>query len=243
MKLKELPHSLYQTLKLRAIPSKEIANPKGNVLPIIVSLTTIPSRLKMVHLVVRSILCQKDIPQTVILYLNDSLKNDIPRNLRSITSNFFEIRYSPLNCSHRKLIYSLESFPNQVIVTCDDDLLYTEKWLKSLYNTHLKYPKDIVAHRLRTICYDENNEVLPYKKWKYTKGNDTEFNNLLPIGCGGVLYPPHSLLEIATDHNLFLTLAPKADDLWFKAMSFLKGTCCRLPNEKVKEAIPIMGSQ
>jgi len=38
-------------------------------------------------------------------------------------------------------------------------------------------------------------------------------------------------------------LAPKADDLWFKAMEILKGTRVRLSSRIVPEPIPIAGTQ
>lgn len=67
--------------------------------------------------------------------------------------------------------------------------------------------------------------------------------NILPIGAEGVLYPPGSLDPRFENEKLFMELAPKADDLWFKSMSLLQGTACRLAANRYKNAIPIMGSQ
>ena len=67
--------------------------------------------------------------------------------------------------------------------------------------------------------------------------------NILPIGAEGVLYPPRSLDPRFENENLFMELAPKADDLWFKSMSLLQGTACKLAANRYKNAIPIMGSQ
>ena len=243
MKLKELPVSLFKTLKLISIPAKQIKNPSGKVLPVIVSLTSIPSRLHIIHITLRSILSQKEVPQKIVLWLNESLKNEIPKNLKTIEGPFFEIRYSTYNCSHRKLVHSLELFPKAIIITCDDDCIYRPNWLKSLYNTHLKYPQDIIAHRLRCIRYDENNNLLPYKQWKLDAAQSGNTSALLPIGSEGVLYPPHSLLKQATDAELYLKLTPKADDLWFKAMSFLNETQCRKSEHAPELSIPIIGTQ
>lgn len=146
MKLKELPHSIFNTLKLLAISNKKIKRPKGKTIPVIVSLTTIPSRLNIVGLVIRSILKQTYVPHKIVLYLNETYKDEIPRSLASLTGDIFEIRYSPFTFSHRKLIHALEDFPNLTIITCDDDLIYPEEWLKSLYESHILHPKDIIAH-------------------------------------------------------------------------------------------------
>ncbi len=39
-----------------------------------------------------------------------------------------------------------------------------------------------------------------------------------------MLYPPHSLDKIVTNKDLFIKLAPSADDVWFWAMALLQGT-------------------
>jgi len=243
VKVNEIPFSLYHTLRLSAIHESKIRNPEGEVVPVIVSLTTIPSRLNIVNLVIRNILSQKKIPRKIVLSINESLKNSIPKSLKNLESVFFEIHFSPLDAPHLKLVNALELFPDEVIVTSDDDVLYNHEWLSALYESHLKYPDKIIAHRIRRILYDNNQDPLPYKKWRFITGNESEAYDLLPIGNQGVLYPPGSLSELVTDSKLFLELTPRADDLWFKAMADLKGTGCRLPDRHIGKSYPIIGSQ
>jgi hypothetical protein len=50
---------------------------------------------------------------------------------------------------------------------------------------------------------------------------------LLPLGVGGVLYPPGILHSEVVNAGVFLNICPTADDIWFKAMSLLKGVACR----------------
>jgi hypothetical protein len=45
-----------------------------------------------------------------------------------------------------------------------------------------------------------------------------------PYGTSGVLYPPGALSEQVFDVDLFTRICPKEDDVWFKAMSLIKGT-------------------
>ena len=101
----------------------------------------------------------------------------------------------------------------------------------------------MLANHVRKIKYDSKGEVLPYKEWVYDERKDIDSNLLLAIGGKGVLYPPNSFDERYSDSELFLKLAPKADDLWFKAMELLKGTSVSLSKRKVPEPIPIAGSQ
>ena len=242
MKLKELPVSLYKEMVLSWVSPRKIVSPEAKVLPVIVSLTTIESRLSIVHLAVRSILTQKSIPSKVVLWLNVSLEEKIPHSLRELeTSGRFECRFTVEDCPHVKLIPSLLEFPDATVVTCDDDAMYRSGWLERIYATSLKYPGAVVSNRLRTIVYDKNKELLPYRKWIYTPSQKWQFQ--LPIGAEGVLYPSGCFAKEVTDFHLALKLAPKADDLWFKALSLVNETPCVLTENPVKESIPIRNSQ
>lgn len=244
MKLKEIPLSIFHSIRLLLVSDKKLKMINKSEIPVIVSLTSIPSRLNIVHIVIRSILNQEVRPEKILLWLNTDLKNSIPEKLKKLESDIFEIRYSELNCSHRKLIHTLELFSDTIIITCDDDLIYHSSWLKSLYNEHKKNSKVIIANQIRHISYDAKDGcLLPYKKWKNSSEVKTNTKAVLPIGAGGVLYPPNTLSSKTTDKDLFLKLTPKADDLWFKAMALLEGTQSVLSNTPVPTPIPILGSQ
>lgn len=242
MKLKELPVSLFHEIKLGAIKVEHLVQNK-EVLPVLVSLTTILPRIKKVHLVLRSILSQTHIPKKIILNLNEDLKTNVPESLKMLLGERFEIHYSPLDCPHMKLIPTLERFPNDVIVTCDDDLFYRKDWLKFLYAQHLKNPDKILTNQSRIISFSPDKELLPYKKWPTTYDAETRTDRLLPIGSSGTLYQPNSLHKTVFDENLFQELSPKADDLWFKAMSLINNTKSIQSNQLTKEPLPIFGSQ
>lgn len=244
MKLKEIPFSIFHSIRLLLVSDKKLKMINKSEIPVIVSLTSIPSRLNIVDIVIRSILNQEVRPQKILLWLNTDLKNSIPKKLKKLEGDIFEIRYSELNCSHRKLIHTLELYANTIIITCDDDLIYHPTWLKSIYNEHKKNSEVIIANQIRHISYDaKDGSLLPYKKWKKTSEVKTNTKAVLPIGAGGILYPPNTLSSKTTDKDLFLKLTPKADDLWFKAMALLEGTQSILSNTPVPTPIPILGSQ
>ncbi|HET8885331.1 MAG TPA: glycosyl transferase [Salinimicrobium sp.] len=240
MKLKEIPLSLFTAFSLRSIPVESLKSHSEPAFPIIVSLTTIESRLDKVHITIRSILAQKRKPKKILLWIPTELKNKIPQSLKKLTGDIVEIHFSHLHCSHKKLIHSLKLHPSEVIVTCDDDVMYRENWLKTLYNSHLKFPNDVIAHRVRCIRY-ENGELLPYKKWSCQA--DVKPEALLPIGAEGVLYPPETFSDVVFDEKLFLKLAPKADDLWFKAVALSNDKRARKAEESPELAIPLAGTQ
>ncbi len=244
MKLKEYIPSLITAYKLRRIPLEKLKQKSPETLPVIVTLTSIPSRLHIIDITIRSILSQPRKPQKILLWLHHDLKYQIPKKLSDLVGEVFEIRYQEeLTCSHRKLIYSLKEYPNVPLITCDDDLIYRPQWLNSLYNDHLNHPQSVITNECRMITYDEKSELLPYKQWEYMRTSGVVDKKLLPIGYGGVLYPENALHQDTTSSELFLELAPKADDLWFKMMSLLQGTEVRRSSAPCEKPIPIVGSQ
>ncbi|MFS4467376.1 glycosyltransferase family A protein [Maribacter sp. 2210JD10-5] len=241
--IKELPISLFTRCLLTLMPLSKLKRVKSTQVPVIVSLTSIPSRIRTLHLVIRSLLNQDTSPKKIVLWLNENLKPVIPKKLKKLEGDLFEIKYSQLTCSHRKLIHSLQEFPNEIIVTCDDDLMYRRNWISLLYKEHQKFPENIIANQTSHINFDDSNKPLPFKKWRKEFINKFNPKALVPIGAWGILYPPNSLHQETTNIILFLKYAPKADDLWFKAMAILNNTISRQAENVPKEPIPIGGTQ
>ncbi len=240
---KELPISILQSCKLMLIPARILNKKEKEVVPAIVSLTSIPSRLSTLHLVIRSLLNQDSSPKKILLWLNDDLKGKLPNKLSRLESDVFNIKYSSLTCSHRKLIHTLECYPEDIIITCDDDLMYRKNWLSKIYREHQKQTDVIIGNHTVHVNHDNENNPLPFKQWRQKYVTVTNPKALVPIGAWGILYPPRSLSKITVDSELFLKLAPKADDLWFKAMALLNGTLSVQSTDLPKEPIPIVGSQ
>lgn len=243
MKLKELPRSWWIAHRLNRTNIHALQTKASAHLPVIVSLTSIPARLGIIHLTIRSLLAQSHQPEKIILWLNQELEGTLPTSLTSLESNLFEVRFKDLTCPHRKLIFSLEEYPNHAIVTCDDDLMYNSSWLHRLYEDHLRHPKDVIAHECRLIKFTSDGKLAPYDEWKTETRTNLSEPWLMPIGYGGVLYPPHCLYGDVQNRELFLQLTPRADDLWFKAMSYLAGTATRRSSNPDQKPIPIIGSQ
>ncbi len=241
MKVKEIPISLFQSLRLRLGPNR--SSDSSPRVPVVVSLTTIKPRLSSVDLVIRSIKKQSATPKKILLWVHESLMVDLPSRLTQLQDDLFEIRPTHLHCSHKKLIHTLAAYPEEKIVTCDDDLMYRPQWLNRLHEESLRFPNDIIANQTRTVQTDANGNFLSYENWPVDEPERTHGPRILPIGAEGVLYPPSCLDTRYSEEAVFLELSPKADDLWFKAMSLLKGTQCRRATNSGKKAIPIMGSQ
>lgn len=238
MKVKELPFSIYHSIRLR-YGSTPMAS---NICPVVVSLTSIPSRLSTLDIVISSLLAQSYQPQLIVLWLNKVVKNDLPGRLTELEeSDRFEIRYCEGTRSYRKLLPSLKAFPDTVIVTCDDDLIYPDGWLAGLYRGHKQYPEKVVSQVGRLISRTEDGNLKPYKQWSFIRTKCTD-DNFLPIGYGGVLYPAGAFSKEVFNKKKYETLSANADDLWFKAMAYLNGngSCCI---SEIARPIPIIRTQ
>jgi hypothetical protein len=197
---------------------------------IIVSLTSFPEALPFAARAIRSILEGSVLPDKIFLYLTDQQfpNGKIPPDIEDIftLSSIFEVRfYNDIIRSYTKLIPVIQDFPNDIIITIDDDVKYHNNMLKRLLNRHKKYPNAIIGHRVRRIKLNAR-----YRKWKcykpislLTRSFRPNYRNL-QTGVGGVLYPPHSLSEEMLKPEVFMQLAPTVDDIWFWAAAVAKGT-------------------
>lgn len=210
---------------------------------IIVSLTSFPAAISYAIQAIRSILNGSVLPDRLVLYLTYSQfgAEGVPQEILSLAEQdpVFEVRnYDTDIRSYRKLIPALQDFPEDVIVTIDDDVLYHRDMLRDLLQLHHKLPKAIIAHRVRKISLHA-----PYKKWRKYRWYDFllkryHFNYLaMPTGIGGVLYPPHALDTDMLNPADFMKWAPTNDDVWFWAAAVSKGTyVVPLPNGKRRPA-------
>lgn len=243
MKFKELPGSLLTAWRLRRIPVAELgAGAVSAPMDIVVSLTSIESRLARLDLTIRSLLHQKMSCSKVVLWLNHSLRNKISKRLSSLEGERFEIKYSDETCSHRKLVETLRENFEQTVVTCDDDVMYAYDWLSRLVETHLKHKDAIVAHECRVIHYDTAGNLSPYSKW-HSEAPGQGRPATLAIGYGGVLYPAGILPREVLERTSYDRLAPRADDLWFKAMSLKKGVRVVRTEHCNPKPVPVIASQ
>ena len=189
---------------------------------IIASLTSWTKRIGTAHLAIQTILNQTRRPDLTVLYLATEefprRESDLPRELLTLRSDRFEIRWTKNIRSYKKLIPALKDFPDDIIITFDDDLFFHSELIERLLIGYRQHPEMIQCHRITNVSFDAAGNVkfshMPYDRPTY-------LHKL--TGCGGVLYPPHSLHEDVLRENKFMTLAPTSDDIWFWLMGVLNG--------------------
>ncbi len=80
-------------------------------------------------------------------------------------------------------------------------------------------------------------------EWPYIEALNFESKFLLPLGVFGVLYPHNCFNKQVINMALIEQLSPKADDLWFKALSMIEGTQVSIANKKTKKPTMIPETQ
>ena len=158
---------------------------------------------------------------TVLYLATDEFPNredDLPRELLALRSDRFEIRWTKNIRPYKKLIPALKDFPDDIIITFDDDVFYRREVIERLLIGYKKEPDCIQCHRATTVLLNEKGRVefssISYDKPAYCH----KFT-----GVGGVLYPPHYLGDEIFDEESFMRLAPTNDDVWFWARAMLSG--------------------
>lgn len=196
----------------------------------IVSLTSYPARMKDIHFCLMSLLNQTVKPDEVVLWLGEeqfpNKEKDIPEIVLNLQKNGLIIKWTKDIKSYKKLIPALKQFPNDIIVTADDDIIYKEDWFEKLYREYQNFG-GIVCHRAHKVKLADNG-FTPYSMWdKCITDESCSFFNFATTG-GGALYPPHCFYKDVLNEDLFTKLAATADDIWFWVMAVLNGCKIRV---------------
>lgn len=184
---------------------------------IIVSLTTFPPRINLVYKTISTLLQQTVKPDEVILWLatEDFPDKKLPDNLTKLLEFGLSIKWCENIRSYKKLIPAMKAFPEDIIITVDDDYYYDKNLIKTLLEEHEKYPHCIIGARSLRLVPSKNKKLrLKSRSYIYDKSYRPSFLNPF-IGYGGVLYPPYSLHNDVFDSYKFMQIIPTNDDAWF----------------------------
>jgi hypothetical protein len=191
---------------------------------VIVSLTSFPARIDRLWLVIESLLRQTYKPNKIILWLATSQFPNVdalPKKLLFLANRGLEIIFTDEDLkSHKKYYYAFEKFPNDIIITVDDDVFYNSHIIEYLIHSHTNYPDCICCNHASKITFKDKN-LMPYLQWQSLEKASGPANNIFPIGVGGILYPPKILHGEVLNKKVFMENCKTADDVWLNAMTHL----------------------
>lgn len=218
---------------------------------IIASFTTYPARIEHVSQSIETLFSQTRLPDEIVLYLAEE---QFPRHEADLTEKLLKlsytgqlkIRWCPEDLrSHKKYFYAMQEYPNDLIVTLDDDLLYNRNMLKNLWESFMLYPEAVSTIRTHLVTYEDDfSSICPYSQWIYETDGllDKPSMQLMATTGAGTLHPANLFPKETFFKDVFCSICFHADDLWLKSIEVLNNipvVCCQV-NETLRY---IPGSQ
>jgi hypothetical protein len=199
---------------------------------VIVSLTTISTRLPTLSAVVESLFNQTHKADHIVLNISlDSHLLDqgirfeqLPETIRKIAvAGELEVYFCKNTGPYRKIMPVLERFGDEdyFIATADDDVLYPPEWLEVLLKTALTH-RCIAAYRCR-LMQRAGSGFTPYGQWPLLRAEQTPLGmDILPTGRDGVLYHASHFQDREALRAL-MALAPMQDDVALRFTTLASG--------------------
>ena len=191
---------------------------------LVLSLTSYPKRFQTLPMTIKSLLLQDMKPNRIIVWY-DCDENELTAQLLELEKygvDFIHVegKLGP----HTKYFYAMQTFPDGIIITVDDDMYYPPDLISTLYDTYIEHPDCICARRVHKMQFSGKRQFKKYRDWRiYYRGQKEESYTLFAQGCSGVLYPPNSLDKRAFDKEKIVKRCLWADDIWLKFMEVLNG--------------------
>lgn len=234
--------NLYKRLYIKSFKKKKSSQlqlMKSDEQNVIVSFTTISKRLNDLPLMLKSIFSQTVLPNRLIMYVyeGDFVGINLEKILKNEISCGLEIIYLKENLkSHKKYYYAMLDFPSDIIITVDDDIIYSKKMIENLLKSYREYPNCISAQRCHGMVFDSNSNLTNYTDWDYEiLGKHEPSRTSFFTSGGGTLFPPNFRSEELFNKKNIKKLSFLADDVWLnmnayhmniktRKSTFLRGT-------------------
>lgn len=131
--------------------------------------------------------------------------------------------------SHKKLIPTLEKYPNNHILVVDDDNAQCKGWLKTFVDDHNKHPDDIIyGQSLSRVELQGDRIVETREPYAYEQTGNVTVNMKPASGSAGTLYPAHTFTDPRFfDRELFMRLSQTSDETWQWAFAKIAGKTFR----------------
>lgn len=186
---------------------------------IICSLTSFPARIEYAHLTIKSLMLQTYKPDRIVLWLAEEQFPDkkLPQSLIGLEEYGLEIRWCEHNIyGHKKYFYALqEQRENELVITFDDDIMYSPRCIERLVKTHIENPDCMVCERAQAVNKTLDKIHLP-GRWDTISniGVSKPSYSLCPSTGGGCLIPYKTFPKEAFNVENIKNLSLRSDDIW-----------------------------
>lgn len=190
---------------------------------VILSMATMPSRKKRLIENLPSIVNQSYMFNKLVINVYDDLSEDEYEFYNSILKYDSRIIINKVESKWRscnKLLPTLKMYPDEIIITIDDDIYYPEHCVKYLIEQHKKTPDCIVAHEVQPIIVNKENNIITYLNGYDIKLMQKSWGKYITNCC---LFPPHVFdnTEVFNYEKMFQLTNALHDEVWFWVNSTL----------------------
>jgi hypothetical protein len=198
-----------------------------------------------VWICIETLLRQEFKPDMIILWLSTEqfkFVEKLPENLNQLQKRGLTIRWCNDDLgSHKKYYYAFREYPNDTIITVDDDVIYNSKIISSLVELSSKSGDAICCNNAAKITVKDGN-IETYLNWEHVETKLDPNAEIMPIGVGGILYPANSMYPDVFEVDILKKYCFFSDDIWLNVMARMNGTNAA-KNADFSSYIPIMNSQ
>ena len=231
---------LSQLSRINEQSRESLLDPAGPV----VSMTTQPHRLQLVHFAVECIARGVRKPRALHLWIGDEQSHsNLPASLKRLEARGLEIHLTEDRGPHTKYypyVHGETRFAAP-LVTADDDVLYPADWLEQLIRGYEANPSAIHcfrAHRMRMA----GDRPTPYNSWGPCEDTRPSHLNFI-TGVSGVIYPPEFLRYLKHHGKDYAPFCPHSDDMWLTVIALRGGFQIAQLHEKPRLFPTTPGSQ
>jgi hypothetical protein len=228
------------------VPSPRVRGTQDKA-DVTVALTSFPARISYVARTIESLQRQTVRPARIVICLarGQFVGRQLPMSLRIQLRrpNVLLLWVEEDTRSFKKLVPVRRRFPEEVIVTVDDDVTYHRRFLQHLLDVADDHPGAIVGTRGWELSV-EDGSLAPYLAARSANARSVQ-DRVLLTGIGGILYPPRALAPSLLSDPLAHELCPTADDIWFWAVARVTGTstiCAPPPKPPFREIAALHGT-
>lgn len=133
--------------------------------------------------------------------------------------------------SHKKLIPTLEKYPNNPVLVVDDDNEQWTGWLKTFISDYDQHPNDIIYGQSLSHVELQGDRIVEVREQSipFENAGKVTYNMKPANGAAGTIYPAHTFTDPRFfDRNLFMRLSPTSDETWQWAFAKIAGKTFRL---------------
>ena len=195
---------------------------------IILSMTTIPKRMGRLTDNIPAILGQTYKFDKLVINIDDNLSDEdyewyekFAKQDARIEINKAEAKWRSCN----KLLPTLKKYPNDIIITLDDDIYYPKDTIKELVEWNEKHPECIITHEVNPIWISDEKDYVGYHNFYDVMLMQKEWGKYFSNCC---LFPPHTFdgTDLYDYDKMMECTNGTHDELWFWVQSTINGVQC-----------------